>query len=179
MTAPAKTGLEHSSLPSEIGELKNPQTDLPRIARDPRLTAVIESTVRGLPTQHDLYRNDARHMHFLARESVHLVVTSPPYWTLKEYEPGENQMGAIADYERFLDELDKVSRECARVLVPGGRICCVVGDRSASSSELPHKQRLRTTDNHQPTTYDLQPQITYSAPLPVSGDPFGMGSPNR
>jgi site-specific DNA-methyltransferase (adenine-specific) len=37
-------------------------------------------------------------------------------------------MGHIEDYERFLDELDKVWRECERVLVPGGRICCVVGD---------------------------------------------------
>jgi site-specific DNA-methyltransferase (adenine-specific) len=37
-------------------------------------------------------------------------------------------MGDIEDYERFLDELDKVWSECARVLVRGGRICCVVGD---------------------------------------------------
>jgi modification methylase len=58
-----------------------------------------------------------------------LVVTSPPYWTLKEYTRGnQSQLGDIKDYEQFLDELDKVWRECARVLVPGGRICCVVGD---------------------------------------------------
>jgi site-specific DNA-methyltransferase (adenine-specific) len=37
-------------------------------------------------------------------------------------------MGEIQDYEAFLGELDKVWCECARVLVPGGRICCVVGD---------------------------------------------------
>ena len=56
------------------------------------------------------------------------MVTSPPYWTLKEYVPHQDQMGAIKDYEEFLCELDKVWAECARVLVPGGRICCVVGD---------------------------------------------------
>jgi site-specific DNA-methyltransferase (adenine-specific) len=61
--------------------------------------------------------------------SVHLVVTSPPYANLKQYEPGNpNQLGDIDDYEKFLDELDKVWAECFRVLVPGGRICCVVGD---------------------------------------------------
>ena len=60
--------------------------------------------------------------------SVHLVVTSPPYWTLKKYEENDNQLGEIEDYNAFLDELDKVWRECARVLAPGGRICCVVGD---------------------------------------------------
>ena len=57
-----------------------------------------------------------------------LVVTSPPYWTLKKYAENYRQMGEIEDYEEFLVELDKVWSECARVLVPGGRICCVVGD---------------------------------------------------
>lgn len=59
---------------------------------------------------------------------MHLIVTSPPYWTLKEYRQTQGQLGHIEDYELFLIELDKVWRECARVLVPGGRICCVVGD---------------------------------------------------
>jgi site-specific DNA-methyltransferase (adenine-specific) len=79
-------------------------------------------------TEHRVQRGDARDLSFLPDKSVHLVVTSPPYWTLKEYAPCDNQMGAIEDYETFLDELDKVWRECERVLVPGGRICCVVGD---------------------------------------------------
>jgi site-specific DNA-methyltransferase (adenine-specific) len=57
-----------------------------------------------------------------------LVVTSPPYWTLKEYRHTAGQMGHIEDYEEFLSELDSVWRECYRVLAPGGRICCVVGD---------------------------------------------------
>jgi site-specific DNA-methyltransferase (adenine-specific) len=55
-------------------------------------------------------------------------VTSPPYWTLKKYESSAAQLGDVDNYEMFLDELDKTWRECARVLVPGGRICCVVGD---------------------------------------------------
>ena len=73
-------------------------------------------------------QGDARDLSWIPDGSVHLVVTSPPYWTLKEYAEHESQMGAIADYSRFLTELDKVWAECARVLVPGGRICCVVGD---------------------------------------------------
>ncbi|MEO8428704.1 MAG: DNA methyltransferase [Verrucomicrobiota bacterium] len=79
-------------------------------------------------TKHQLHEGDARDLSFIPTESVHLVVTSPPYWTLKEYVPHKDQLGAIADYERFLSELDKVWRECVRVLAPGGRICCVVGD---------------------------------------------------
>jgi modification methylase len=80
-------------------------------------------------TVHRLHLGDARELSWIPDESVHLVVTSPPYWTLKEYAAGNSsQMGDIEDYERFLSELDKVWAECARVLVPGGRICCVVGD---------------------------------------------------
>lgn len=79
-------------------------------------------------TVHYIRQGDARDLTWIPDESVHLVVTSPPYWTLKDYESSTGQMGEIEDYEQFLDELDKVWRECARVLVPGGRICCVVGD---------------------------------------------------
>lgn len=79
-------------------------------------------------TRHVLRRGDARHLPWIEPGSVHLVVTSPPYWTLKQYERRKGQMGEIQDYEDFLGELDKVWGECARALVPGGRICCVVGD---------------------------------------------------
>lgn len=80
-------------------------------------------------THHRLHLGDARDLSWIPDESVHLVVTSPPYWTLKQYKPGcDGQMGDLVDYEAFLDELDKVWHECARVLVGGGRICCVVGD---------------------------------------------------
>ena len=79
-------------------------------------------------TMHELRRGDARDMSHIDDAGVHLVVTSPPYWTLKEYPKGVGQLGAVKDYEAFLDELDKVWRECERVLVPGGRVCCVVGD---------------------------------------------------
>lgn len=79
-------------------------------------------------TMHQLWLGDARDLSRIPDRSVHLVVTSPPYWTLKEYAGAKGQLGAIENYEAFLNELDKVWAECARVLAPGGRICCVVGD---------------------------------------------------
>jgi DNA modification methylase len=79
-------------------------------------------------TTHQLRSGDARDLSWIPDGSVDLVVTSPPYWTLKKYEDRDGQLGDVADYEEFLVELDKVWTECARVLTPGGRICCVVGD---------------------------------------------------
>src|SRR5881409_286795 len=85
-------------VPRQLGKLENPQTDLPRIAKDPKLTALIESALRSVPTVHDLYFHDARDLSMVKPESVHLVVTSPPYWTLKEYRRSKGQLGFIADY---------------------------------------------------------------------------------
>lgn len=79
-------------------------------------------------TFHRLINGDARDLSFTGDESVHLVVTSPPYWNLKRYNENPGQLGHIQDYESFLGELEKVWRHVFRVLVPGGRLVCVVGD---------------------------------------------------
>src|SRR5437016_4923072 len=89
-------------LPDELLVLADPQTDLPRIAKDRRLTALIESAIREIPTEHDLRHGDARSFE-IGPESVHLVLTSPPYWTLKEYRDGDGQLGHVEDYDEFLD----------------------------------------------------------------------------
>ncbi len=78
---------------------------------------------------------DARDLSWLPDGSVHLVITSPPYWTLKRYNERPGQLGHVADYEKFLDELDKVWRHVYRALVPGGRLVCVVGDVCLSRRE--------------------------------------------
>jgi len=115
-------------VPPEIYPLKDPQTDIPRIARDKNLIKLIEDAVRRIPTDHILNLGDARGMDKLETASVHLVITSPPYWTLKEYRNSDGQMGHIENYEEFVSELDKVWAHCFRALVPGGRVICVVGD---------------------------------------------------
>ncbi len=71
---------------------------------------------------------DARHLEWIPDGSVQLVVCSPPYWTLKEYNDHPEQLGHIEDYQRFLEELDRVWTHAFRALVPGGRLVCVVGD---------------------------------------------------
>jgi site-specific DNA-methyltransferase (adenine-specific) len=83
---------------------------------------------KTIQTYQRLINGDARDLSFLEDESIHLVVTSPPYWNLKRYNENPYQLGHIDDYESFLTELEKVWREVFRVLVPGGRLVCVVGD---------------------------------------------------
>jgi len=79
-------------------------------------------------TRHQLVLGDARDLSFIPDSSVHLVLTSPPYWSLKKYEDNPSQMGNMEDYERFLSELQKVWEHAFRILVAGGRLVCVVGD---------------------------------------------------
>ena len=63
----------------------------------------IGAAVGQVATRHRLLLGDARRA-VLPPESVHLVVTSPPYWTLKQYRRGAGQLGSIADYDEFLDQ---------------------------------------------------------------------------
>lgn len=108
--------------------VQNEQRAVPAIAKNADLITEIEASIATMPTEHRVHVGDSRTLDFVDDESVHLVVTSPPYWTLKEYLPHEAQLGAVADYEDFLNELDRVWAHCLRVLVPGGRLIVVVGD---------------------------------------------------
>lgn len=88
-------------------------------------------------TTHRLFKGDAREMGDLVGP-VHLVVTSPPYFDLIDYESDDQdgvQLGGLHDYTRFLDELDRVWRRCFDLLVPGGRLCVVVGTVCISRRE--------------------------------------------
>ena len=114
-------------VPQPFRDLEDPARDLPRLAKDPSGMAMIAAAVEQVPTRHQVLLGDARRT-VLPAESVHLVLTSPPYWTLKEYRRTAGQLGWIADYDEFLDQLDAVWRVCHRALVPGGRLICVVGD---------------------------------------------------
>jgi DNA modification methylase len=91
-----------------------------------------EAFAQGSPlleSAHTLVLGDARAM-VEVTSPVHLVVTSPPYWTLKRYEgdAGSAQLGHDDDYASFLESLNKVWQRCFDLLVPGGRLCINVGD---------------------------------------------------
>lgn len=122
-------------VPPELRALGDAQTAIPRLAKDEHCVRLIEDAVRNVPTDHCLYRGDAREMLQLRPESVHLVLTSPPYWTLKDYRDHDAQLGHIEDYDQFLAALDRVWERCFESLVPGGRLICVVGDVCLSRRE--------------------------------------------
>lgn len=72
-------------------------------------------------------------------ESVHLIITSPPYGSLKDYKV-EGQITSLTGYNRYLNELHETWEQCFRVLIPGGRLIVIIGDtviKSGTSS--PHR----------------------------------------
>lgn len=128
-TSPGSTSLE-DLVPAEFWDLaeENEQKTPPVIAKEPGLIQQAEAALARFATRHRLVLGDSRRMAGVADESVHLVVTSPPYWTLKEYPGSDGQLGDVGDYEDFLAQLDEVWRHVFRVLAPGGRLVVVVGD---------------------------------------------------
>lgn len=115
-------------LPQDLRELDDLQTAIPALAKERSRVRAIEQAIQEIPTWHNLRLADARDRWDLPPESVQLVVTSPPYWTLKKYRRWAGQLGEIEDYLAFVRELDRVWAQCYGVLVPGGRLVCVVGD---------------------------------------------------
>lgn len=101
---------------------------IPKLSRDKRAMSRIDSVVRGRHTTHELIHGDARSASALEERSLHLVVTSPPYWTLKRYNEHDGQLGHVAEYDEFIGALDEVWANCYRALVPGGRLIVNVGD---------------------------------------------------
>jgi modification methylase len=83
-------------------------------------------------TTHRLILGDSRQMREVADESVHLIITSPPYWQLKDYGV-EGQIGFDDTYEEYINNLNLVWNECRRVLHPGCRLCINIGDQFARS----------------------------------------------
>lgn len=108
---------------------------IPRLAKDENELEKIREEVSNVCTKQTIHIGDARNLSMIPDESVHLVLTSPPYWNLKQYNDHESQLGHIDDYQNFLDQLDKVWKECYKKLVIGGRMVVVVGDVLLSRRE--------------------------------------------
>lgn len=83
-----------------------------------------------LKTHHKIINGDSRQMSELADESVHLAITSPPYWQLKDYGT-DAQIGYHHTYEEYINNLNIVWKECYRVLHKGCRLCINIGDQFA------------------------------------------------
>lgn len=83
-------------------------------------------------TEHKLVIGDSRNLSHIPDKSVHLIITSPPYWQLKDY-GSSNQIGFHDSYECYINNLNMVWSECNRVLHDGCRLCINIGDQFARS----------------------------------------------
>jgi DNA modification methylase len=109
---------------------------IPMLAKNETELSKIRDEILNLSTTQTIHVSDSRDLSMIQDDSVHLVVTSPPYWNLKKYNDHDNQLGHINDYQQFLDQLDKVWEECYKKLVIGGRLVIVVGDVLLSRKEF-------------------------------------------
>src|SRR3989339_2125524 len=85
-----------------------------------------------MQTKHKIITGDSRSMRELTEKSAHLIITSPPYWQLKDY-GSDNQIGFNDSYEKYINHLNLVWNECHRILEDGCRLCINIGDQLARS----------------------------------------------
>ena len=78
-----------------------------------------------METLHKIITGDSRKMQEVADASVQLIVTSPPYWQLKDY-GSPDQIGFNHTYEEYINHLNLVWNECYRILDQG---CRAIRDR--------------------------------------------------
>lgn len=83
-------------------------------------------------TEHKIIFGDSRSLNQIKDKSVQLIITSPPYWQLKDYGT-EDQIGFNDSYEEYINNLNLVWKECNRVLADGCRLCINIGDQFARS----------------------------------------------
>ena len=83
-------------------------------------------------TKHKIVIGDSRKLNKIPDKSVQLIITSPPYWQLKDYGT-EDQIGFNDSYEEYINNLNLVWKECYRVLSDGCRMCINIGDQFARS----------------------------------------------
>lgn len=81
-----------------------------------------------IETTHKIYFQDAINIRKLREKSVHLVVTSPPYWKIKDY-GNKEQIGYNDSLNEYFIKLNRIWEECIRVLHPGCKICINIGDQ--------------------------------------------------
>lgn len=83
-------------------------------------------------TNHKIYFGDSKALNKIEDKSVQLIITSPPYWQLKDY-GSNNQIGFNNSYEEYINNLNLVWMECYRVLSDGCRLCINIGDQFSRS----------------------------------------------
>ncbi len=151
-------------LPLEVGRIRNPQTTLPRLAKDPRVTSALERAVQQVPTRHVLRAQAFLEAPEPPPESVQLVLTAPPA-------PAWGASPALTErecYEEHLLKLEAVWRRALEALEPGGRLICVVTDPVLS------RRRNRGTHKVEPLHASIQEQcrrvgFDNLAPIIVTG----------
>ena len=180
--------LLQESIPADLMRLarQDEQRSIPALARNAEATGRIQGILEKLPTTHELLLGDARDLVVnIPENSIHLAITSPPYWTLKEYRDHPHQLGHVSDYDDFLEAIDAVWNGVFRALAPGGRLAIVVGDvclsRRQAGRHLVVPLHASIQEHCRTMGYDnLAPIIWYkisNANLEVSNGSRFLGKP--
>jgi site-specific DNA-methyltransferase (cytosine-N4-specific) len=87
-----------------------------------------------------VYFSSSEHMEAIEDESIPLIITSPPYWNVRDY--GEDQIGFNQSYEEYITSLNRVWAECIRVLQPNGKFAINVQPLPIAATKSGYNRRV-------------------------------------
>ena len=128
-------------------------------------------------TYQRLINGDARDLSFLDDESIHLVVTSPPYWNLKQYNENPRQLGHIEDYEAFLVEIEKVWPLICDYLIASKFDIKMIRNIFPIGDIVRGPHMTYAEDGRFGVTVVMDPKGTSSMAFTSDGEGCGLGAP--
>jgi len=91
-----------------------------------------------------IFNKSSENMKELSNSSINLVITSPPYFSLKDYK-SKKQIGQNQTYDEYIESLNRVWKECIRVLAPDGKLCINIMPLFDKGSNSKNKNKRRIT----------------------------------
>jgi DNA modification methylase len=113
----------------------------------------VKMEVTRVPQLEELYKiydSNSKNLSFILDESVDCVFTSPPYFNMRDYSTGENQIGRENCVENFIKELMIVFNECKNKMKPSASMFINIMDTTWGKGYLlnvPGKLKQALIDN--------------------------------
>ena len=128
-------------LKSEISNLDSGKGSINSLVKRLEKQANDQVNRQAVPDSYELNLGDVKvfnhtceDMFELADKTVTSIVTSPPYFAMRDYGNGESELGLESDRNKYLNNLINIFNECKRVLKDDGSLMVNINEKVENGS---------------------------------------------